>query len=319
MIHFKLNSKHQHDREILLLRYSFRQLEAFFWVARLGSFRAAAQRLNLTQPTITLRVQEFERQLDSTLFDRSGYRARLTHQGVQVFQHAERILSLAEEMEEFNRRRDPLRGLLRIGAADSFALTCLPHLLRTLEEQYPDLRVEMSIAFSHSLIQQLVNREIDIAFLTNVPAANDITAEPLGNIDLAWVASPRLRLPERNLGPRDLANTRIITNPPPSYLYNSIQRWFASDGLEPPRISTCTSLTIIIRLVTSGSGVGVLPVSILTSEFETGLLRLLRAKPDIPPHLMHVAYPTDEAAPGINAVIRAARDILARTPLLSPL
>ena len=74
------------------MRHSFRQLEAFYWVARLGSFRAAAQRLHLTQPTITLRIKELEKKLDKLLFDRSEYRARLTRQGTFVFTHAARNL-----------------------------------------------------------------------------------------------------------------------------------------------------------------------------------------------------------------------------------
>ena len=60
------------------MRLRLDQLEAVFWIARLGSFRAAAERLNLTQPTVSMRIRELEEQVGGPLFDRNSYRARLS-------------------------------------------------------------------------------------------------------------------------------------------------------------------------------------------------------------------------------------------------
>ena len=301
------------------MAYTFSQLEAFYWVARLGSFRAAARQLNLTQPAVSLRVRELERELDTRLFDRSGYRPRLTQRAAAVLRQTERMLSLADEIREQSRAEEPLRGLLRIGAADSFALTCLPQLLRQLERQYPDLKVEVTVAFSHSLDALLGRRELDVAFLSQPHISGPVIGETLGNIELAWVASPKLALPNRPLRPADLTESQIITNPPPSHLYGSIENWFASDGLKPVRISTCNSLSIVILLTKSEFGLSLLPVSILAAEIEGGSLRPLRSEPRIAPHTMYVAYRADEAGPGIDAVVAATRQILEKTRMLTPL
>ncbi len=119
------------------MAFTFLQLEAFYWVALLGSFRAAAHQLNLTQPAVSLRVRELERELDTRLFYRSGYRPRLIPRVADILRHTERMLSLADEIGEKGRAEETLRGLLRIGAADPFALLCLPQLLRYLEHHYP--------------------------------------------------------------------------------------------------------------------------------------------------------------------------------------
>jgi DNA-binding transcriptional LysR family regulator len=301
------------------LAYSFRQLEAFYWVARLGSFRAAARQLGLTQPTVSLRIKEFEKELNAKLFDRSGYRPRPTPRGNAMVRQAEEILSLAEEIRTQGQGRDPLHGLLRIGASDSFALVCLPELLRVIERQFPALRVEVSVAFSRHLNRQLTEREADIAFLTQPDVTGGLVARPLGNVDLAWVASPRMTLPDRALRPTDLLATQIVTNPSPSHLYQSILDWFATEDLRPPPVSTCNSLSIMIRLCAAGFGISVLPVRLLSSEFEAGVLRPLAARPRVPPHTMYVAHHADDAGPGIDAVIRAARDVLGHTKMLAPL
>jgi DNA-binding transcriptional LysR family regulator len=297
------------------MRYTLAQLEAFTWIARLKSFRAAAAHLNLTQPTISLRIRELERALDIRLFDRSGYRAQLTQQGATMLRQAEKMIELAREIELAGRDRDPLAGLLRIGAADTFALTCLPDLLAALERDHPALAVELSIDFSWNLSQQLANRSLDIAFLTMPTPAPNVTAVTIGAVDIAWVASPRLPLPTRPLVPSDLAGLQILTNPPPSHLYRTIREWFSEEGLEPERLSTCNSLSVMARLAAAGLGVSVLPTSILAAEFDTGLLRPLAARKRLPPHTLCVAYQSDEAGPGIDAVIAAAEEIMRRKQL----
>ena len=81
------------------MRISLDQVEALVWIARLGSFRAAAHQLNVSQPAISGRIRELERQLGGSLFHRDDYRPRLTDLGMQTVRHAEQILTLARALE----------------------------------------------------------------------------------------------------------------------------------------------------------------------------------------------------------------------------
>ena len=98
------------------MRATLNQLEAFYWIARLGGFHAAAARLNLTQPTISLRIRGLEEALGLKLFERAGRLARLTAEGRQLLPQAERIVGLLEELHLKTALDDPLRGRLRLGA-----------------------------------------------------------------------------------------------------------------------------------------------------------------------------------------------------------
>ena len=301
------------------MRWSLPQLEAFYWVARLGGFRAAARHLNLTQPTVSQRVRELERALEAELFDRSDYRPRLTRSGVAILSQAENVLALAEDIGRPEARPEPLRGLLRLGAADSFAITCLPQLLGMIERRHPALRVEVTVAYSRSLSQLLAARELDLAFVSHPETRHGIGALALGNIELAWVTSPRRAPLGEPVRPLDLAGAQIVTNPPPSHLHSTIEAWFAAGRQPLPRISTCNALTVIARLVASGFGMSILPRCLLTREFGRGALRALEAEPAIPPHVMYVAYADEVAGPSLDAVITAARGIVERARILAPL
>ena len=123
-------------------------------------------------------------------------------------------------------------------------------------------------------------------------------------------------LPNKILVPADLAQQQIITNPQPSHLHTSIMQWFAAMGAEAERISTCNSLTILTKLTAAGSGLSMLPPSILEAELASGELCVLRTRPAIAPHEMFFAHQLDGAGPGIHEVMAIARDILARSTLL---
>ncbi len=71
-------------------KFSLAQLEAFLWICRLGTFHAAAERLNLTQPTVSLRIRELESALGARLFERRGNGMRLSAEGTILLRYAER-------------------------------------------------------------------------------------------------------------------------------------------------------------------------------------------------------------------------------------
>lgn len=300
------------------MRATLNQIEAFYWIARLGGFHAAAARLNLTQPTISLRIRGLEEALGVALFERAGRMAQLTTEGRHLLPQAERMVGLSEELHLKTALEDPLRGRLRLGAPDSFGLTCMPALLASLRKQYPDLSVALTIDNSSVLSQRLNDRELDVAIVADPDVAAHVGTEPIGTIECVWVASTKLDLPQRPIRPSDLLRHEIFTNPEPSNLIMLLRDWFATAGLEATRLSTCNSLSVILTLTMAGAGVSLLPVSILATQPGGGALTVLRARPAIPTSRMHVAHLIDKAGPGLQVVLQAIRAVVARSSLLAP-
>src|SRR5262245_10793197 len=159
-------------------------LEALVAIAELGSFRAASQRLNVTQPTISLRIKQLEESLRVNLFDRSSYRPRLTGEGKAVLDLARRTLELTREMNAFGRRGQRVEGKIRLGVCDTFAITCLPALLSQLEQRTPGIEVALDIDYSANLDKGLREERIDIAFLTSPAPGDSVAFEHIADIEL---------------------------------------------------------------------------------------------------------------------------------------
>ena len=292
------------------MKFSTTHLETLVWIARLGSFRAAAERLNLTQPTVSMRIRELEEQVGGPLFDRNSYRARLTPRARDVLGYAGQILSLADQMTRQANARPQLNGPVRLGVADTFALTYLPDLLLKIEKEHPDAQIELVVDFSANLDAALDRGEIDVAVLTAPTAGPLIHVEKLIDLPLKWFAAPQLGVPDRVLTPSDLRAYPIITNPRPSHLLRTIREWFAEDRTEPKRLHTCTSLTIMIRLACAGVGISLLPAVLLENEIKTGQVRVLRTRPSIPTHTLWMAYRRDMPGLDLGVILELVRPLL---------
>jgi DNA-binding transcriptional LysR family regulator len=285
------------------------QLEALLWISRLGSFRGAARKLRLSQPAVSSRIREMENQLGTLLLDRTGKRARITAEGLEVLRHAEQMIGLAENFTQKFGERGQLPRSIRMGAADSFALTHLSPLLERLAALHPGTHVDLEIGFSAHLDRRLQAGELDIAFLTAPTANSSVCIEPLLDLGVAWFASPKLGIHRRLLAPADLQQRAIITNPSPSHLYGTVQDWFAGAGVVPLRLHTCTSLTIAAKLTADGIGISVLPPVIVRRELARGQLVKLMTTPELPSHYISAVY---RAKGNLGLVASLAHALVAR-------
>ncbi|HEX3499577.1 MAG TPA: LysR family transcriptional regulator [Stellaceae bacterium] len=299
------------------MKTTLSQMEAFYWIARLGSFRAAATQLNLTQPTISLRIRSLEEGLGVALFARVGRRVHMTSEGAALLPMVRRMVDLAEQVSANHARRDPLRDRLRLGAPASFALSCMADLLGALKKQFPELTVALTIDNSLVLHHKLNNRDLDMAFVVEPALEPYIRVEPLGSMSHAWVGSPSLGLSGGWVEPRDLLRYHVFTHPEPSNLNVLVLNWFGSAGLEPQHLSTCNDLSVILRLIAHGEGVSLLPPAILASELGSGVLEVFKARPEIARPRLYAAYQVDKIGRSINTVLDTARQVIARSSLLA--
>jgi DNA-binding transcriptional LysR family regulator len=217
------------------------QLRAFERIARLGSFRAAARQLGLTQPSVSQRIRELEDALGVRLFVRRGPSISLTAEGTALIAYAGRLLGTADEMVDRFRARDPLKGLLRLGMNETFGLTCLPDLLRRLEERYPALKTSVQVGDTGTISRMLNEQQLDIAVISEPDVADHVRREPIGVNELAWFANPDFETPRGVLSPDDLCAYHLMVTPPPARLYTTVTRWFAQAGALPLRLSMSTA------------------------------------------------------------------------------
>jgi DNA-binding transcriptional LysR family regulator len=272
------------------MRASLAQLEAFYWIARLGSFHAAARHLHVTQPTVSARIAELENLLGARVFERDRQKAELTTRGRGMVDSVDRMLRLSDDIAQHSGSNRTLRGLLRLGAVESVALLALPRLLPRFIASYPDLKVELTLDVGASLSRKLNAGELDVAILTDPQVNDSITVEPVGRVELAWMASHQFKLPKRVIQPRDLRKLPIFTMPNPSTIFISMSHWFDAAEVEPEHVSSCNSLALMARLIVEGQGVAVLPTALMKAEIDSGLIRILTTRMPLTPGTMAVAH-----------------------------
>ncbi len=291
-------------------RFTLAQLEAFQCICRLGTFQAAAEHLNLTQPTVSLRIQSMEQAFGHRLFERRGKRLKLSGAGLIALQYVDRGLGLFEEMEERLRTGDPLHGSLRIGTSNVFAMTCLAEIIARIEKTYPKTKIELTAANSVQLTEMLAARRLDVAFLAMPDERTHLVVEALGESDIAWVSASARPLESRTVRPRDLLSRNILTASPPSLLSGVITDWFAAEKLPAPPLSVCNNVAIIAKLVTTGVAISALPVCVLHDEIESGLVIRYSQRVPFKPLRLSAAYQTSAKGAGMDAVLRIARSVV---------
>ena len=266
-----------------------RHLETLLWVVRLGGIGAAAQHLNLTQPAVTRRIQELERELGAKVLRRQGRNVVPTPVGQACLGSAERILSEVATMRGAASDKSAV-GSIRIGLVESVALTWFQNLLARIEARYPRVQMEIDVDLSNRLLTKLARRQIDIALVPGPVQLPGVVRVSLGECDMKWLGHPRLCRRDREMKAADLAALPIIGMPQDANAYHSIINWFEDAQVSPSLMHCCNRLSLVALLVRRGVGVSLLPPDLFAGDLESGVLKILIEQPEAPKVEYSAAY-----------------------------
>lgn len=157
-----------------------KQLRAFCHAARTGSVSAAADKIFLSQPTVSLQIQALEREFDTVLFERRGPKIRLTPEGQLLFQMAEPLVEGMDKLHDAFAiqcgRVD--QGVLNIAAGESTILYILPEPVRTFVEAYPGIEFKLHNVTGRDGLAMLRADEADLAVGSMLEVPDDIHYRP---------------------------------------------------------------------------------------------------------------------------------------------
>jgi len=260
----------------------FRTLETFVWVATLGSFRGAAQKLNTTQPAISQRIAQLEAECGVRLIDRQTRSVLPTAKGRELLVYADRLLRIWAEMREAIAGAHGFSGILRIGVSETIVHTWLPRLIETVGRVYPRLSLEIEVDISPNLRSRLLAHELDLALLLGPISAPEIENRPLCRFPIDFLASPKLGLPDRLLTAEDLARHPILTFARGTQPYHAMRENFRRHALPGLRLHASAALSPVIRMASDGLGIAAVPAAIARAEIAAGTLRVLKTALAIP-------------------------------------
>ena len=264
---------------------NLKHVESFLWITRLGSFSAAARRMNTTQPAISMRIRELEKTLGTVLFERHSRSAHLTPEGREFAGYAERIINLTQEAESRLSENATYAGRIKLGVTESVALTWLSELIVRLNEEFPAMVIDLDINLTHVVWQKLRSAELDLAMLPGPAFGADLSVTYLGSILYTWMAAPALKQVwgRRKFMPKDFKSIPVITLSEDSNLHDIIENWFKEHDAVPRRVYVCNSLGVVAELTMAGLGISMLPPTIFAGEIKNKRLNALETGPSIPP------------------------------------
>lgn len=287
-----------------------RGIETFWWVATLGGFRAAAEKLHTSQPAVSQRIQQLEQALGVRLFDRDNRSVRLTVRGQLLLEHAGRMLQLRQDMLRIARDQEATSGRISLGVAETIVQTWLPALLARVHELFPELVIDIAVETTPVLRSQLLSHQLDLAFLLGPLDEPQVGYLPLCRVPLAWVASPALKLGPEPVPLKRITQHAVITYAAGTHPYMAVRRMLGGQRGKAPQMYGCASLSTAARMVQDGIGIGVIAPLVLERELASGKLHTFEVHSEPLPELQFGAAWQRDAESQVPATIaRIAAEI----------
>ncbi|MBC7781299.1 MAG: LysR family transcriptional regulator [Proteobacteria bacterium] len=274
-----------------------RRLQVFHAVARLLSFTRAAEELCMTQPAVTFQVKQLEEQFNTRLFERSHARISLTPTGQVVFDYADRILRLNEELDtRIGEMTGGVRGPLLLGASLTIAEFILPRILGEFKARYPDVRTQMTVANSERIETRVADHSLDVGLIESPSTLSSLHTEICCEDELVLICASTHRLaPRAAVTPQEVAAEPFVSRETGSGTREFTDQYFRQAGISPDDLNLVMELgspEAIKGLVETGLGVSIMSRMTIAKELR---LATLVAKP-LEPRLIRIlslVYPRD--------------------------
>jgi DNA-binding transcriptional LysR family regulator len=263
------------------LPFTLDQLRILKAIAAEGSFKRAADSLYVSQPAVSLQVQNLERQLDVPLFDRGGRRAQLTEAGHLLLEYGDRILALCQETCRAIEDLQNLQGgTLIIGASQTTGTYLMPKLIGVFRHTYPEVAVQLHVHSTRRTCWSVVNGQVDLAIIGGeVPLELQSSLEiaPYAEDELALVLPVFHPLAQKDTVQReDLYRLGFITLDAQSTIRKVIDQILVRGNIDPRLLKVemeLNSIEAIKNAVQSGLGAAFISVSAIEKELKLGALK----------------------------------------------
>lgn len=248
----------------MLIGYSMRinlnQLRAFFIAAKEKSITKAAESLYVTQPAVTMQIKSLEQDLKIKLFRKHGKSIELTVAGNVLFDYAEKIFEIVEEMEYVLKgHADSTHGTLSIGTTRSFARYLMPDLLSRFQKRFPMVKIMLKEGSSQEIADGVQDFIYDVGVICRLPYKARLKVIPYRKEEFCLVVSAQHRFANyEEVSLSQLKNEMIIIRENGSGSRYAILSLLSSHGVTPKVLLESASIEFIKEYVIKGQGISFL-------------------------------------------------------------
>ncbi len=261
-----------------LIRHStFRQLQIFESVFRLGSFTRAAEELFLTQPTVSMQIKKLIDAIGMPLFEHVGRRVEPTEAGKELYQACRQVFQVLSNLEmKISDLQGLKRGRLRVGVITT-AKYLAPEMLGQFSQHYPGIDLALKVTNRERIIERMDNNEDDLYIMGQAPTGEmEVDSFQFAPNPLV-VMAPRNHplVGKKNIDLKRLCEEPLIIREPGSGIRDVTLRHFQENGCKPRVRMELGSNEAIKHAIVGGLGISVLSLHTLTLEGSDGPVAIL--------------------------------------------
>ncbi|SFI39519.1 DNA-binding transcriptional regulator, LysR family [Bosea sp. OK403] len=248
------------------------ELTTFTAVARSGGISAAAREIHTVQSNVTMRIKALEDEIGLALFERHSRGMALTEAGQRLLPYAERVLSLLREAKIAARDNAAEQGVLQLGSMETTAAIRLPPLLAAFHQACPAVRLSLQTGPTAQLVEGVLRREIDGAFVAGPIQHDEIAALPVFEETLGLVTPAAI---DDLDALRRSASTglSVLTFRPGCSYRQRLEQVLARLGLPSYARLEFGTLDGILGCVAAGVGITLLPKAVFMQSAQRDALR----------------------------------------------
>ena len=239
------------------------QLTYFCMLAKTQSYTQAAQALFIAQPSLSYAISTLEKELGCLLVAREGRRISLTPAGETFYRYAKAALESIDQGVQAVQRG----GVIRLGAIATAMARRIPKLIVDFRAEHPQITVNVSVAASKDMLDQIESGELDAGLCSFMPGFDSLCFEPIYTESWVLITPPNHPLARLNrpVTLAEIARYPLLTYKSTSPVHHLLMEVFAAAGLTPDIAYALDDETAIGGMVASGAGLSLcLDVSLLT-------------------------------------------------------
>lgn len=258
-----------------MINISPRQLQVFVHVATLGSVRAAAGYLHLTQPAASMALRDMEHQLGAPVFDRERGRLHLNPRGRELLPLAQELLERYAEFGRHGAGDAVLGGELRVGTSNTVGNYRVGELLGRFVEAHPQVTIRLRVANTEAIAAAMLDHALDVGCVEGPVTHPQLEVRPWRTDTLVVCARPDHPLASRRrLAAAHFAGARWVLREPGSATRALSERALGQlpGGLT---VLELDQIEAIKQAVVAGLGIACLPAMAVTDAVAAGRLKVL--------------------------------------------